>query len=412
MAEAPTLTQLQEIADRAVEQAFGEAQATVVWERDGAGERLHIELTSVVEGRAAVAVAAGPGDEALRRVARSAALHARRPRAWPSPGLPDPLPVPAHEGFDPAALAQELQAPECHVRVGAARVAIASTHGVRVAEQRSHAIAEVVEDVRGRRLRLAAAAVSAADLPLQELADHARELLMDGRDPVDLPGGDLHVVLGPDAVATLLDHLRPGFGVELDLGSGPLHGRFGTRVAAAAVNLADSPRHPSTLPRSFDAEGMPRRPVPLIQDGVAHARVHDSASAARAGTVTTGHASRAAALAPVPEHLVLAGGGAGGLRELCEPVRRGVYVPALSGSREADGDGFRHTTHGAVLIDAGELAAPVLDSPVRIEPLAVLASVEALAARTRTLPLSPHAPGGIGAAVVPALRAAGGCRAG
>jgi hypothetical protein len=420
--EPPTLSELQALAERALghAEAEAEAQVTATWERDGDGDRLTVEVTCVIEGRAASRRADGPEDESLRRAAKAAALHATRARAWPAPELPSAAAGRPHEGFDPWILRTPPQPPtaapaeglDVTWRTGASRIAIASTRGVRATEQRSYAVAEVGASHDGRTIRLRAAAPSPRDVPLQALIDEARTLLLDDREPADLPGGDLHVVLGHDAVATLLDHLRPAFGVELDLDSGPLHGRFGTRVAAAAVNLSDSPRYRSTLPRTFDAEGVPRQPVPLIQDGVAHRRVHDTASAARAaGATSTGHASRAAALAPVPQHLVLVGGGASGIGELCAPIRRGVYVPALSPGREADGDRFLHTAHSAVLIEDGALAAPVRDGELLVEPLAVLASVEALSARSRTLPLQAHAPGGPGAAVVPALRAAAGCRA-
>jgi PmbA protein len=218
------------------------------------------------------------------------------------------------------------------------------------------------------------------------------------------------VVLGHEAVATVLDHLRAAFGVHLDLGGGPLAGRFGSRVAAPAINLSDSCRYPGTLPRSYDAEGVPRQPVPLIQDGVAHRRVHDSASAARHGAQSTGHATRPAALAPMPEQLVLVGGGADDVAALAAPVAAGLYVPALSPAREADGDTFRHTTIGAVAIRDGELAAPVADVEVVIDPLGVLATVEALTGRQRLVALRADTPGGLGAAVVPALRARDGVR--
>ena len=57
---------------------------------------------------------------------------------------------------------------------------------------------------------------------------------------------------------------------------GLIAARRGARIVAPAINLSDSPRFPGTLPRTYDAEGVPRRPVPLIQDGVAHHVVADS----------------------------------------------------------------------------------------------------------------------------------------
>ena len=92
-------------------------------------------------------------------------------------------------------------------------------------------------------------------------------------------------------------------------GRGALGGRLGTRVAAPAINLSDSPRFAGTLPRAFDAEGVPKAPLPLIQDGVAHRVVHDPRSAARAGdgARSTGHATApgGSPFGPAPTNLVL-----------------------------------------------------------------------------------------------------------
>ena len=412
MKDPPALPELQALAERALaHDVAGETQATAVWERENGADRLSVEVTCVIGGRAARAETGGVSDEDLRRAVRAAALHARRPRAWPTPGLPGPVPggsdVSAPAIADPGGASAPAPPPplpevagvELAVHTTARRVAIASTRGVRAAGQSSRAVAQALAHAPGRTIRLRAAAATLAGLPLDALASEAGALRLDGLDPVDLPPGELPVVLGHDAVATILDHLRPAFGVELDLGSGPLHRRLDTRVAAAAVDLA-------TPAGGFDAEGVPSRHVRLIEAGIARRRVHDTASAARTeGAASTGHATRAAALAPMPSRLALGPGEAPDVPALCAPVEHGLYVPALSMSREADGDAFRHTTHGAVLIRHGEAATPVRDGALLIHPLAVLASVEALTAATRTIPLTQD-----GEAGVPALRAAGGCR--
>jgi predicted Zn-dependent protease len=409
----PSLADLGRLAERALEHAGGEAQATALWERDDAGERLSLELTCVLDGRAAGARAESLDDDGLRRTARAAALHARRPRAWPTPGLPDPVPGPPPEprGSDPAVLRWEpVELPALpgflvSVNTGAARTAIASTRGVRAAEERTHAIAELSAAHGGRTIRLRAAATGPAGLDLAGLAAQARALLRPQADPVDAPEGETRVVFGPDAVATILDHLRAAFGVELDLASGPLHGRSGQRVATSGVTLTDDAGHEKTLPRAYDAEGLPRRAVTLIEDGTARGRVHDTASAARGGATSTGHATRPAALAALPDHLVLTAGRAEGIAALCAPVERGLYVPALTAAREADGDAFLHATEGALLIEGGEPTRPVVDTGLRIEPLAILAGLEELGRERRTLPLSANAPHCQACAVVPGLRA-------
>ena len=56
--------------------------------------------------------------------------------------------------------------------------------------------------------------------------------------------------------------------------------------------------------------------------------MHDLRSGALAGTESTGHALEpgGAPDGPLPTNLVLAGGGAADLDELCAPVERGIYV--------------------------------------------------------------------------------------
>lgn len=412
MAASPLpLSHLQDIAARAVEHLDGvDGQATVLWERRrgtaGDRERLEVTVTVVVDGRAAVATAPGVEDVHLARAAKAASVNARRPRAWPAPPLPVPAAGRGHDGWDPDVLTWTPAEDRLEWEAAAARIAIASTRGIAVAEQRTHARARARTGTRERAVVAAAAAVGPQALDVGVLVAEARSLALDELPLTEPAGGEPVVVLGAQAVAHILDRLRPAFGIHLDLGDSPLAGRTGTRVAAPAVNLSDSARHPGTLPRSYDAEGTPRRPVPLIQDGVAHRRVHDSASAARAGAESTGHASRAAALAAIPEQLVLVGGGAEGIDALCAPVGDGLHIPAIE-----PGEDGRPRARGAVRIRAGVPAARVPDHPLDIDPLAVLAGVEALDARQRLVALPGHAPGGAGAAVVPALRSRSGVRA-
>jgi predicted Zn-dependent protease len=287
----------------------------------------------------------------------------------------------------------------------AAKTAIASTAGVRAYEQRSAA------DVRvrrggpgGRHVTVAAAAVGPGGLDAARLAAEADWLLgVGGGGPAVAARpvvGEPPVVLSPWAVAEVLRRAAPAF-AGTAVRTGPLAGRFGTRVVAPSINLSDSPRFPATLPRSYDAEGVPRRPVPLIQDGVAHRAVHDSTSAAATGATSTGHAVLPAGLAdPLPEHLVLVGGGAADLAELAAPIADGLLIGTISPAGVAE---------GVRRIRSGEIAEPVADLTVALDPLELLAHVQALTARQRTIPPAERVPAWrIGATIAPGLRASGG----
>lgn len=122
--------------------------------------------------------------------------------------------------------------------------------------------------------------------------------------------------------------------------------------------------------------------MPLIQDGVAHRVVHDVRSAARAGgaAASTGHATApgGAGDGPRPEHLVLSGGGAADVAELCAPVARGLYVSRLWYDSAIAHDELVATARGSLRIERGRPVGPVAGVRLAADPLAVLRGTEAL----------------------------------
>ena len=414
-AAPPTRDDLLALARDAAGFAGPEAQATAWWERVvSAGPAgavtsvaLSVEVAVVREGRLGVATTTEVDEHGLRRAATGAERLA--PVGPPARGeLPEPAPGRAHEGFDvstlsvdPASAGAALAAVAGEwgtFRSAAAKTAIASSRGVEAYEQRSFADLRVRRHgAPGRSLELTAAAVGPAGVDPAALVAEADGLL------AALPGafaevaaGEHAVVLGPWAVAEILRRAALAFGGP----DSPLAGRLGTRVAAAAVNLSDSPRFAAQLPRSYDAEGAPRLPLPLIQDGVADRLVLPG----------TGHAQAVAGSGgTVPEHLVLVGGEAADVAELAAPVRRGLLIPALSlhGAWVVGRRGSA-LAEGVRVIRDGEPAEPAPNLTVVFEPIELLARVEALTAHQRTVPppvqLSART---ASATVAPALRASG-----
>jgi predicted Zn-dependent protease len=314
--------------------------------------------------------------------------------------LPDPLHGHDHDGYDAAV--ERLQPVDGlgeweSWRAAAAKTAIVSTRGVRAYEQRSFGELRVRrQGAPGRSLELTATAVAPGELAVEALREEAQRLLGSG-EPVAVEPGEYAVVLGPWAMAEVVRRAGLGFGGPRS----PLADRLGTRVAAPAVNLSDSPRFAATLPRSYDAEGAPRQPLPLVQDGVLHRVVEGG----------TGHAQGPGGVGgTVPEHLVLVGGGAADVSELAAPVERGLFIPALSlhGGWVVGRRGSA-LAEGVRLIRGGEAAEPVANLTVLFEPLELLAQVQALGARQRTVP-SPlqRSARTASAMVAPAAQVAGG----
>jgi predicted Zn-dependent protease len=243
----------------------------------------------------------------------------------------------------------------------------------------------------GRSGYASEAAVAVGDIRPRELAERAAGKAVFGGDAAELPPGEYPVVFEPQATGWLLDLLAGcAFnGLAHAEGRGALDGRLGERVTAPAINLSDSPGDRRTLPREFDAEGMRKMAIPLIQDGVAHGVAHDIRSAALTGERSTGHASTPGGDpgGPHPTNLVLAGGGAADETELSAPIGRGVYVTRLwyaNVVRPKETLITAVTRDGTFLIEDGQVTRPLRDLRLTDSVLGILSRTEALT-RDQTL---------------------------
>jgi predicted Zn-dependent protease len=247
------------------------------------------------------------------------------------------------------------------------------------------------------------------------LADRAAAKVVPG-EPAVLAPGEYPVVLDHDAVGALLDMLGAlAFnGLAHAEGRGALVGRLGTAVAAPRVKLLDAPGA-GPLPRAFDAEGVRKTHLPLIEDGVALGVVHDTRSAAIAGdgARSTGHALApgGSAWGPAPTNLILDGGGAGSLEDLVAPIERGLYITRLwylnvVHERSALVTGV--SREGTFLIEDGRIARPLRDIRFTDSILRLLEATEDMTRDTRLVSEAEFY--GVRSAfgsIVPALRAGG-----
>ena len=411
-----------ELAERAASKAGRESFALVTRERSlmlrfAAGrptqstaiDDLTVEIAVPLDGHVGRAATNAVDDPALADCAQRARLAAEAaaisgegsfPGFDPQPGAaPDRDPLdPATAKLDPAVGADALSAAfavgdergvEAHGiwTVAEQQQGWALGNGDAGAERRTDAFMKVICIApTGRSGYAASSSVSVSDLDARALAEDAAAKALAGGEPAELPPGEYPVVFEAHAVGWLCDLLAGcAFnGLAHAEGGGALDGKIGEPVAAPAVNLADSPGHPHTLPRSFDAEGTPKSPIPLIQDGVAHGVAHDIRSAALAGARTTGHALAPGgdAAGPHPTNLVLAGGGAADEAELCAPVERGVYVTRLwytNVVRPKETLITAVTRDGTFLIEDGRVTRPARDLRLTDSVLRILSGTSALA---------------------------------
>lgn len=416
----------EELADRALGVLGGDALVTAVRQRWTmlrfahsrptqltSVDDLTVEIAALRSGHVGRASTNGTSVEQLKacmdqavRAAEAAAAAAGR---GTFPGFPPRRPPRAHGGYDPVTAQLEISrgrealeaafetASTAGVEAGGIWTAgevhttIASPGAEPVSDQVTDAYMKVVAIAPCEQSGYASdSAVSVAGIDGGAIAAEAAQKARRGAGTVTLEPGEYTVVLEPHAVSELLWVLgHSAFNGLLHAeGQGALSGKLGTRVAAPAINLSDSPRFAGTLPRGIDAEGVAKAPLPLIQDGVAHAVVHDTRSATLASARSTGHALEAGGSlrGPRPTNLVLVGGGEPDVAALCAGVERGIYVTRLWYTnilRHEDTAFTAVTRDGTFLIEHGEVTSRIADMRVTDTALGMFGRTRAVGSRTR-----------------------------
>lgn len=235
----------------------------------------------------------------------------------------------------------------------------------------------------------------------EEAADKATR----SHGAVDLEPGEYPVILEEYAVATVLEYLSwMGFSA-LAVEEGRSFMEIGNQIMGPNVTIWDDGQDPLGMPSAIDYEGVPKRRVDLIAAGVARAVVHDTATALRAGTRSTGHGLPAPnAFGPMAWNLFMAPGSSA--KELmASGIERGVWVTRfhyvnIIHARRGVLTGM--TKDGTFLIEDGRLTRPIRNLRFTQSIPEAFSAIEAIGSETRLVAAEYS---GINARV-PALRIA------
>lgn len=201
-------------------------------------------------------------------------------------------------------------------------------------------------------------------LDLARVADEAAERATRLLGATKPASGRMAIVLEPRLALTLLG-IVSGMVCADDVqrGRSPFGDRLGELIASPLLSLSDDPTRAESLgSEEFDGEGLACRPNELIVDGVLTGFLHDSYTARRAGTVSTGSAVRGTRSLPgVGAQLLVMSPGTRSFDELISSVDRGLYVNSFSGMHSGvnavSGD-FSVGADGLEIRD-GAIAGPV-----------------------------------------------------
>ena len=340
-------------------------------------------VRAAVGQRVGVAATNDTSDARLADVAERAALLASL--STPDdlfPGLPEPdeeppalTGSPATAAFGPAERAQavrtciavarergQVASGACSASVAAH--AVANSLGVRAWQESTRANLRMVFTGADSSGFAEATTADASTIDAASLASVAADKCARSAAPTAVEPGRWDVILEPPAISDMLFFLGASAfnGLACAEGRSPLCGRMGERVCGESIALWDDGLDRRSLPRAFDFEGVPRRRVELIADGVAANVVYDSRTAAMAGARSTGHASGPGnSSGPIPRNLFMRTGTAD-LAEMIAAIDRGLLVTRFHYTNLVDParailTGM--TRDGTFLIEGGEVVGGV-----------------------------------------------------
>lgn len=255
-----------------------------------------------------------------------------------------------------------------NIRIADQTVAIVNSAGLAASYEASYAALNLVVQgwgrstgyggVIGRDIRV---------LDFEAAGRRAAEVARAGQRPVVAPPGNYEVLLHPAAVSMLLVSLGyvgiNSFGAAaVRSGESFLAGEPGRRVGSDQFTLVDDPTDRSALYAPFDAEGIARKPLKIIDQGVVVGPAHDLTSAATDRVETTGHALAPGDKGPAPHALAIPAG-VTPVDDIVAGMKRGLIVHrihpfvSLRGGPEAELSGT--TRDGVFLVEKGEVVGPV-----------------------------------------------------
>jgi PmbA protein len=148
------------------------------------------------------------------------------------------------------------------------------------------------------------------------------------RDQIELPPGKYTVILEEAAVASLLLFLGfLGFGAKTFLqGRSFMARNMGQKITSEKITVTEDPFHPMMNALPFDYEGVPKKSVPLIENGIAKGVVYNSYYANQAGVESTGHALPPNnTFGPYPKNMVMFPGGSS-LEDMIASTDKGILI--------------------------------------------------------------------------------------
>ncbi|MBX9687400.1 MAG: TldD/PmbA family protein [Candidatus Obscuribacterales bacterium] len=223
------------------------------------------------------------------------------------------------------------------VTSGSQLLAIGNSRGLFAFHKESHAECSITMNKNGATGWAKADELDFANLDYRGLAENAASKALANQEPLEIPPGKYRVILEPSAVLDLLSFLSWDFAATSHLDKlSCFIGQLGKKVFGENISITDDCLHPYQSGAPFDAEGLPRQSLKLVENGVLKQLVYGRRSAAKMGARPTGHGlSEPNAEGELPVNLVISGGNSS-LEQMISSQERAVLLTRVWYIREVD----------------------------------------------------------------------------
>lgn len=202
------------------------------------------------------------------------------------------------------------------------------------------------------------------EINIDSLLEESLEVARMGEKPISIEPGKYEVILSPYAVEEFLSSMKylSLNAKNIEEGTSFMKGHFGEKMFQDHITLFDDGLSEETLKMGFDFEGVPKKKVYFVKEGVISDVLYDSFYAYKEGKEPTGHSlPQPNSLGAYPMNFFV-NSGASSVEEMISHVEKGLYVQRFWYTNPMEPVSLLitgMTRDGLFLIENGKITKPV-----------------------------------------------------
>jgi predicted Zn-dependent protease len=323
---------LTRFAENVIHQNMARADHTVM-ARAVLGKKVGVAVTDKIE------------DEGIKKVVKDATEIAKNQKEDPDfVSLPQSVPAPEIKGFyqsthnftpDDRAKGVKIAVEKCEknnlVSAGAFQTetdvtAVVNSLGIRQFFQETKANFSLTTGRNEQSGWAQGFSREVKNLDISKISQIAVEKALLSENPTELPPGEYTVILEEAAVASLLLFLAfLGFGAKT-FTEGRSYMKLDEKLTGDNITIIEDPYDPVMNGIPFDYEGVTKKKVVLIENGIGRGVVYNSYYANKNKTESTGHALQPNnTFGPYPKNMIMSPGNST-LHEMITSTKKGILI--------------------------------------------------------------------------------------